>query len=59
MTNISSRIYKLGMVNICNSLKFSLQDVLCVNSSITHIILFCIISTLHKVVVEPQNIIQY
>ena len=58
MTNvIISRVYKLGTVNICNFLNFSLQDVLYLNPNIILIILFCIISVLFKFVVEPYKII--
>jgi hypothetical protein len=43
---IISRIYKLGTLHICNFFNFSLQDGLCLNPSITLIILFRIISAL-------------
>jgi len=52
-----SRIYKLGTLNICNFLNFSLQDVLCLNPSVTLIILFCIISGVCRFVVGLQTII--
>jgi len=58
MTNIIiSKIYKLGTINICNILNCCLQDILCLNPSITLIILFCIVSALCKFVIEHQNII--
>jgi len=36
MTNIISRIYKLGAVNICNFLNFAIQDVLGLNPNKFH-----------------------
>ena len=36
MRNIISRIYKLGAVNVCNFLNFSLQNVLCLNPNKVH-----------------------
>jgi hypothetical protein len=60
MTNIlNSRIYKLVTVNTCNSLNFSLQDVLCLNPNVTLIIVFCVIKCTCKVAVELQKMISY
>jgi len=56
---IISRVYELGTVNMCNFLNFSLQDVLCLYSNITLVVVFYIISALCRIVVEPHKIVPF